>query len=481
METEMKHEGRSLLEPASTGGDTAQAGFEFQTGFIVYRTAEWISYEGFTEFIQEGISDVEASFFAPGQGYVKELCQVKSYRLIASEFWSEIRGFQRIDQGAPGTYGWFTLVSQGLAKELIPLAKDLRRIRDPYRFYESGNAILEHSYLEYVKRVEGCGGTEEEAHFLFDKVLIECTYGDACTFPGLFQDRLLQWQPEYGDLPARCLDGIYQDIASLVRSRIAKPIARNELEQIVQSRVPHTSRPTVRPVSIHTAGKEESSPCTSVELNWIDFFGGTSRTFPPAEEWDSRLVSQLVDTRDWITRHRNSRCIHLTGERRLSASLAIGSVFAAVSGFTIELEYRGELWCTGVKPLQSGLTYDLEIHQPTGTGNELVVSIGILRDIRCEVEAYGKSGPLASVPALHIVGNAQITCPEHANVAVRGIKDAICQALVVTGASCIHLFYAGPSHVALFLGHRLNATATVKCYERVSANSYVQTCTLHTS
>ncbi len=481
MEMEKKHKGRSLLEPASTGGDTAQAGFGFQTGFIVYRTAGWISYEGFTEFIQEAISDVEASFFVPGQGYVKEFCQVKRQTLTPSEFWDEIREFQRIDKDAPGTYRWFTLVSQGLSKDLKPLAKDLRRIRDPYRFYQPGNAILEHSFSEYVERVKGCGGTEEDAPFLFSKVLIECNYGDACAFPGLFKERLLQCRPEYRDLPARCLDDIYQDIASLVGGRIDKPISRNELEEIVRDRVPNTLQPHARPVSIHTTGKEGSSPGTSVELNWIDFFGGTSRSFPPAEEWDSSLVSQLVDTRDWIIRHRSSRCIHLTGERRLSAMLAIGSVFSAVSGFTVELEYRGELWSTDVKPLQSGLTYDLEIHPPTGTGNELIASIGILRDIKCEVEAYVKSSPLASVPALHIVGKAPITCPEHAGVAVHGIKDAIGQALVATGASCIHLFYAGPSHVALFLGHRLNATATVKCYERVAANSYVQTCTLHTS
>lgn len=481
MEMEKKHKSRSLLERASTGGNTAQTGFGFQTGFIVYRTAEWISYEGFTELIQEAIGDVEASFFVPGQGYAKELCQVKSYQLTASEFWCEIRELQKIDKGAPGTYRWFTLVSQGLAEKLKPLAKDLRRIRDPYHFYEPGNAILEHSYSEYVERVKGCGGTKEEAHFIFNKVLIEYNYGDARAFPGLFEGRLTQCRPEYRDLRAHCLDDIYRDIASLVGSRIAEPITRNELEEVIQNRLPDTFQSHERPVSIHTTGQEERSPGTSVELNWIDFFGGTSRSYPPAEEWDSRLVSQLVDTRDWIIRHRSSRCIHLTGERRLSAILAIGSVFSAVSGFTIELEYRGELWPTDVKPLRSGLTYDLEIHQPTSTGNELIVSIGIFRDIICEVEAYSKSSRLAAMPALHLVGEAPITCPEHANVAVHRMKDAISQALVATGASCIHLFYAGPSHVALFLGHRLNATATVKCYERVAANSYVQTCTLHTS
>jgi CBASS immunity sensor of nucleotide second messenger signals len=40
------------------------------------------------------------------------------------------------------------------------------------------------------------------------------------------------------------------------------------------------------------------------------------------------------------------------------------------------------------------------------------------------------------------------------------------------------LFFAGPAFLALFLGHRLNATARVQCYERVESGDYVPACLL---
>ena len=58
------------------------------------------------------------------------------------------------------------------------------------------------------------------------------------------------------------------------------------------------------------------------------------------------------------------------------------------------------------------------------------------------------------------------------------IKSAIAAALLSTKMQNIHLYYAGPSHLALFLGHRLNATAPVQCYEWTGPGHYVPTCAL---
>ena len=56
-------------------------------------------------------------------------------------------------------------------------------------------------------------------------------------------------------------------------------------------------------------------------------------SYPPREEWDRVVVGQLTATRDWIVVSKRSRRIVLTGQRRLSASVAIGAVFNATSGF----------------------------------------------------------------------------------------------------------------------------------------------------
>jgi hypothetical protein len=44
------------------------------------------------------------------------------------------------------------------------------------------------------------------------------------------------------------------------------------------------------------------------------------------------------------------RSVQLTGTRRLSTSVAIGGVLSAVSGFRIEMSYRGEILRTDANP-----------------------------------------------------------------------------------------------------------------------------------
>jgi len=68
--------------------------------------------------------------------------------------------------------------------------------------------------------------------------------------------------------------------------------------------------------------------------------------------------------------------------------------------------------------------------------------------------------------------------PHQANLVVREIKDLLSAALSRTGARQLDLFFAGPAFLALFFGHRLNATAAVQCYERTATGQYVPTCRL---
>jgi hypothetical protein len=82
------------------------------------------------------------------------------------------------------------------------------------------------------------------------------------------------------------------------------------------------------------------------------------------------------------------------------------------------------------------------------------------------------------MPSLHLKGQDPIVSPEQANLAVRDIKERLSNALHRTGAQQIDLFFAGPAFLALFLGHRLNATAPTQCYEHIETGHYVPTCRL---
>jgi hypothetical protein len=62
-------------------------------------------------------------------------------------------------------------------------------------------------------------------------------------------------------------------------------------------------------------------------------------------------------------------------------------------------------------------------------------------------------------------------------VATKGIKDLIVENLQCTGSKEIHLFF-GPAPLAMFLGHRLDATAPVICYGWIGNEQYTRSCRL---
>jgi hypothetical protein len=467
----------SLLEPRARGGDTAEGGFSFQEQVVLSRIPMWLAQDGFTAMTRESIGDTEAKFFVPGCGFMMELVEVKSYPLIPSEFWSDVRRFQEVDAGSPGTYRWFTLASAGLSRDLKPLVNGLRRVRDPYGFYENGSAIKDNSFEGYVKIVRRLGHTEQEAHFLFEKVLIDAdlstvrSHGEA-----LFRQSLIDHLPEYRDLANRTLGDIYANLGTFVRGRKNQPMTRVEIETKLREKINPSELPPLRPVLVYTSIRVENDyKGPGLRFDWAPFFGGETRSFLPSERWNQQLIAELRETRDWIVRHRNIRRIKLTGNRRLSASLAIGSVFSAVAGFSIEMDYRGEPWATDAHPTSDTPAYPLICRTAGDAGEYLVVSVGILRSIASEVEGDLERHGLADMPMLHLKGEHAITSPQHANIAVRAIKDSISETLSRTGSKRVDLFFAGPAVLALFLGHRLNATTPIQCYERVAAGHYVPT------
>ena len=153
-------------------------------------------------------------------------------------------------------------------------------------------------------------------------------------------------------------------------------------------------------------------------------------------------------------------------------------MLSAVAGFVVDVDYRGESWTTDAFPTPDTREYPLTLAYHPGTGDNLVVTVGIIRNIVPEVESDLERHGLRAAPALYVRGDRAITSPTQASLAIRAVKDAISDALASSGSSLIHLFFAGPAFFALFLGHRLNATAPIQCYERVAVGRYIPTCRL---
>lgn len=149
-----------------------------------------------------------------------------------------------------------------------------------------------------------------------------------------------------------------------------------------------------------------------------------------------------------------------------------------MAGFTIDLEYReGKIWSTNAHPNSKTPKYSIQHDFTKGFGDDLVVSIGILRHIANDVVSNLSQHGLEKAPKLHITGQEAIISAEQANLAVRYVKNLIAKTLTDAKSKQIHLFLAGPSFFALFLGHRLNAIAPVQCYEYTN-DKYAPTCYL---
>lgn len=481
MENDKNRNSPSLLEPESRGGDIADEGFVIQDKFILSRIPIWLSYEGFTSMIRESIGDCEAKFFTPRYGYQIELCQVKSYQLSPSEFWNEIDRFREKDAGSPNTFRWFTLASAGVSDSIKPLINGLRRIRNPYAFYERESGVITNSFNDYVEIVQKLGHDEDKAIFLFNKVLIEKIDNSASSdSESSFIKSLIENFPQYSDITISSLQNCHLNIARLVKNKKNIPITRKDLELTIDSILNSQSSLSQKSISIFTSNSKESASHTKqLEFDWAEFWGGDDRSYPSSEEWNKIVVLNLLETKKWLLQNRGSRRIHLNGKRRLSSSLAFGYVFPAVSGFSIDEEYRGAIWSTDAYPNSANITYELENQIISGSGSEIVVCVAIIRNIFPEVKNYFESTGFNDPTIISILGCEPITSPHQANYIVGMIKQLISENIVKTGSNKLHLFFAGPSFLALFLGHRLNATAPIQCYEWVSSNKYVPTCILN--
>lgn len=469
----------SLLEAESRGGDIATKGIDFQANLILCKIPYWLSYEGFSSIIWESIGDIEAKFYVPGIGESVEAIEAKDHQVTPSEFWEEIERFQRMDEGSPGTYRRFILSCPGLSVKLHPLVNGLKRLRDSYPFYDFSSGVFRNSYNDFKEIIKKLGKDDKMAMFIYSKVIIEEKWGSLSDkTKGIFKDEFDSHLPDY-DLRSSELDKVFENLLVLVRSQKNKPVSRCRLTDTINKSINKDSIPS-NPVYICTSIDEVLEENKEIEFMWHSFFGGYDRKYPPTPKWNTKLFQELLETKKWIQANRSTKKIQLSGNRRISASLAFGVAFSAVSGFVIEVKQRNrEIWYTDSFPDNETPEYKFSIDFEDKIGEELIVTIGITRDsIVTEVTEYLQKQNLLHLPKLHLYSHLPILSAQQANDAVNKIKTEIKKALSISNAKQVHLFYAGPSHLALFLGHRWNALASLQCYEWIKTGEYMPTCYL---
>lgn len=465
----------TLLDAEARGGDIAEGGFSFQEAVIMASIPSWLAQDGFTMAIREAMADTEIAYFLPGRGLVRDAIEAKDYSLTPVPFWEEIGRFQQLDQGSAGTFQWFTLASTGVSDGLSPLINGLRRVRDPYEFYGPASGVAEASFAEYVAKVEALGRTREDAHFLFERTLIanDWTPGGA-NAEAIFRQRLEEHFPEFAGYPASASKTAFQNLLALMKARKAKPIHRHEIEAILAAVRPADQAAPVRMLRVHTAKDGAARPAGAVKFDWSEFFGGETRSYPPVAAWE-RVTRELAATARWIQETGRPRFIRLSGDRRLSVAVALGAHFSAVAGFSVEMEHRGELWGTHRHATAATKRPTVAESFTPGAGTGLVVSIGVIRPVSADVDGYVQTGELAGSPSLHLHISEAVSSTEEANALAAQLKELVAAKAAALGATSLHMFYGGPSHLALFLGHRWNTARPTQLYEWCRPGVYCPT------
>lgn len=467
----------SLLNPEAMGGDIASGGFSFQEYVVLFQIPQWLADESFTMLLYEGLGDIEARFFKSSspQYLNKELFEVKNHTITPTKFLQELRRFITIDESSPQTYREFILISPNISEKLRPIFNSLNRIRNVGKFYENDDDIIDSSYNDFVDIVLKIGATKQEALFLFNKVKYITLTSIQIEGEGPFFDQFAKSLPLYKNISMATLQEIYRSLRQFVQERRAAPMKRREIEDIIFN---SSSLSSSRTITIHTSS-DENEPIRKdvIHLQWAQFWGGESRSYPSSDIWSTHLVTELKTLQRWLKEHRGITQIVLTGQRRLSAAIAFGSVFSAVSQYTIDIHHRDQIWSSNDYNQTNTDHPNLKEYYIEGKGNHLVVSIGVVRQIDQEVRTALTQLNLEGMSQLHIHGPA-VSSGAQANSFVTACKHAIVKTLTQNGSKQIELFFAGPAHIAVFLGHRFNAIAAIQCYEWIDINRYVPTCLL---
>ena len=474
-----KDEPLSLMAREARGGDVAERGFRAQDHLTIARIPGWLAEDGFTGMIREAHGDAEASFHVPGTGLTREFVEYKDYEIQPGDLRTEVARFRRMAEDTGKAYRRFVLSSRGHSTQLRPAQAALQRVRGALPFYADVPAVADASYADYVAAASKVDLDSDAARFLFQKVVLESEAPAAESLAAaLFDDAMHQVFPSTADASGRQMTAARQALAELVVSHKAKPVSRTQILDAIAVGLPDiASALRAAPLRLHTSITEaEGRAPGSIPMDWTEFFGGATRQYPPPAEWDRRVIGELAAFRDWVIASGRPRSIVLSGNRRLSAAVAIGRVLSAVAGFRVTLQYRGEEWRTDSYGPSNEKVYPWrEEYQPGEVpGGKLAVGIGILNDVQPAVSAH-LDGVQAGTARLFLFSAIPLVSDAHANEAANLAKAAIQRALQRSGARRISLFLATPAHFALFLGHRLNATAPVTCHER-GDGGYVVTC-----
>jgi hypothetical protein len=266
----------------------------------------------------------------------------------------------------------------------------------------------------------------------------------------------------------------FEALSALAARSVGTPISRRELLRTIEGGL---GQPLPLPARfpLHIRSDRNETDETALEIDASMFSGGAA-PFPVPERWAEDLVAPLDRTARWLRASAVSP-VALGGSYRLSTAMTLGWALRAASGFELEIPTRDGPWLTDDRPRSEDPAPPWRITEPaTLQGDDLVVSIGVLRDPSADLP--GTAGVAADrvlsayLPEPLVSGRAA----QASASAVKRTVDGVAARLKPNG---IKLFMAGPAAFAVALGHRWNAMPPTQLHEfMISERRYVATARL---
>jgi hypothetical protein len=468
----------SLVHPKGMGGIHGGKGYRFQDGYIVCQVPKWMADPNFLRFMPEGSGDVDVVFRDKSR-HVYEHFQVKDHEVGKSEFVQVIKSFVEIDKGMGKVYRQFTLACPAVSKTIKSFEGKLKRYKEAKPLFDEANIHALQSTKSDLKNEFARLNLSKYSDFIERKVQFEIgqsNFSDNTVCRKLFVASLAE-HPRYKQKLLEMLQPAYSVLIDAVVSHAGRVLHGNRIHSWIDAVIAggkNIGRSTVLHVHNWTVEKFDNKP--TVTLDWSKYFDRQTRKVPSFKIWNSKLIPELRNARETLSRKTATRNIIFRGKCTLSTGIAIGAAFPEIGNWQFELLQppQTDPWRSFAEKIEGyELKYNLvkpsALKIKTG-GSDIAFVFNVTGKALEEVANYLRANEISlkqiiSVEPGRAPGNLSIQNEAEAVSLASASKDILKAMLVRFRANKTHLFFYGPLGLAIFLGQKLTSVGVVQLYE----------------
>jgi hypothetical protein len=449
----------SLLAQDATGGAIARDGFGYQDAYVLQHLPTWLTQGAFSHVVSEAAGDIEVCYFAPSGSIVRAFYEAKGKQLTEGDFWAEVEQFKKAYDTSPSEFVHFVLICRGYNSVTSPLVAKVERLRGVGASYDLDGVMHQQTRQEIVDWVVGKGKPAELGQFIVDRVDFE-SYADEHAHSA-FNGEVDKHFPTL-NLRTKDVAALRDRFVELVSRSSRQHVTRRELEQVLVALLGNEAQTWLKlptPVYDDDAGFE-------VLRLPMQAHNGPDRGQLQAANWRS-----FMDRANGVSGFLKSTCqratVALSSKQRMSTACALGYCFSATRGFILDMEHNGLGFRTDDHSKAPEQFFDVSqsAGSPGMTEGMAFIEFSPTLTLAKAASAVAKLAP--DSPRLALTTSKAIDSQAILNRAVADAKAVLVEFRAVHSLTKVHLFIKGPSHFAMYLGHRLNGVAIIQLYDWV--------------